>query len=572
MNTQSWSDSAVSQSAEPCSGKNKGRLGDRLIAAGIITEEQLSLALREHKRLDIFLGEALTGLGFLTQHVLSAYLAEETSAEVVDVKNIVVSPELISLLPYDLAKRHKVLPLHRENGRLTIAMSDTLNIIGLDSVELATGLSVDVVAASEQDILDSIEINYAQGASIEETMDQILNKGLDTVGEEAGDEAPMIRLVDQIIAIAINRGATDIHVEPDEKILRVRMRVDGFLQQAVLMPKPLQAGVTARLKIMSGMNVTEKRVPQDGRITFSLGLRQIDLRISSLPTNFGESIVIRILDKDSMRFNLEDLGMTAENREMFDPIIHMPHGIVLVTGPTGSGKTSTLYAALGMVNAKEKSVFTLEDPVEYQLSLIRQTQVRANVGMTFAKGLRSLLRQDPDIIMVGEIRDGETAELAVRAALTGHLVFSTLHTNDAIGAIPRLVDMGIEPYLISSALEAVMAQRLVRRICDHCKEEDKNPERILEGLNIDIPSDVPVKLWKGKGCESCSGTGYRGRQAIFEVLRVTEDFHEAITGSATIGELRKIAMERGMRTMFDDGIIKAFDGVTTIDEVVRVVK
>lgn len=547
-------------------------LGQRLLDMGLISQDQLNLALREQKRLGVYLGEALESLGFLTQDVISAVLAEETQAEVVDIKTMAIDPDVIQLVPYETAKNFQVIPISRDGDFLTIAMVDTLNVVAIDTVEQATNLMVDVVTAPEQDIMEAIERHYTRGGSIEQTMDQILSSDMNAIGEEAGEKPPMIRLVDQIIAQAVKNRATDVHFEPDEKIIRVRMRVDGVMRQEVLMPKPLQAGVTSRLKIMGHLNVTEKRVPQDGRISFMLGLRQIDLRISTMPTNFGENVVIRVLDKESVRLDLSNLGFSGADRQAIEQIIEKPYGILLVTGPTGSGKTSTLYAALGKINAIEKSVFTLEDPIEYGFPIIRQTQVRPEVGMDFATGLRSLLRQDPDVIMVGEIRDGETAELATRAALTGHLVLSTLHTNDAASAVPRLEDMGVEPYLIASTLMAVVGQRLVRRICESCREEVSNPGLLLDGLGVDIPEDMPLRLWRGAGCKECSGTGYKGRTGIYEVMRLDESFHDLIIKKIGSDELRAHARKRGMRTMLEDGVDKALRGITTVEEVVRVAK
>ncbi|MBI4667065.1 MAG: Flp pilus assembly complex ATPase component TadA [Nitrospinae bacterium] len=546
-------------------------LGQRLLEAGLVSEAQLNLALREQKRMGIYLGDALERLGFVTQEIIASVLAQETQAEVVNLKTSVIEPDVIKLVPYEMAKRYQLMPISKEGDTLILAMVDTLNVVAIDAVEEASGLKVDVVTAPEQDIMESIERHYAQGGSIETTMDQILNRAT-ALGEDAGEEAPMIRLVDQIVALAVKNRATDIHVEPDEKIVRIRMRVDGVMRQEVLMPKPLQAAVTARFKIMGGLNVTEKRLPQDGRITFQMGLRQIDLRLSTLPTNHGENIVIRVLDKENVRLILKSLGFSDHDEKTFTDAVNLPYGIILVTGPTGSGKTSTLYAGLGMVNSLEKSVFTLEDPIEYQLPIIRQTQVNADIGMTFASGLRALLRQDPDVIMVGEIRDQETAELAVRAALTGHLVLSTLHTNDAVGAIPRLVDMGVEPFLLAASLSCILGQRLVRKICPACKELVDNPERVIAGLDIKLPQGAPLELFRGAGCKECSGTGYRGRLGIYEVLRITEDFHDLIVNRAGINELKNLAQELGTKSMYDDGLSKALSGVTTVEEVVRVIK
>ncbi|GMT41854.1 MAG: hypothetical protein IEMM0002_0265 [bacterium] len=547
-------------------------LGQKLMESGLITEAQLDLALRDQKRKGIFLGDALEQLGFLTQDVISSTLAEETKADIVDVKEIAVDPEVIKLVPFELAKRFQLLPLSRNGTVLTVAMADTFDVVAVDALGQATGMNLEIVSAPKQDVMDAIDRLFAQTTSIEEIIEDFLRKGTGMLDEELGREVPMIRLVDNLISMAVKKGATDIHVEPDEKILRIRMRLDGILHQEVLMPKALQAALTARIKIMAHLDITEKRLPQDGRITFMLGTREVDLRISTLPSAYGENIVMRVLDKESLDLTLPSLGFSLHNRELFEDVLKRPHGIILVTGPTGSGKTTTLYTALKMVTTLEKSIFTLEDPIEYRFPIVRQTQIRPDIGMDFARGLRALLRQDPDIMMVGEIRDAETAELAIRAALTGHMVFSTLHTNSAAGAIPRLVDMGAEPYLISSALACVMAQRLVRRICSNCRVTVKNPEKLIDGLGVNIPSSVPLELYKGAGCAKCKGLGYKTRVAIIEIIRLDDRYRELIVNKADSSEIETLARGSGFRTMLEDGIDKALQGITTVEEVAKAAK
>ena len=440
---------------------NRPQLGTRLLQDGHLNPEQLDLAVRESKRQGRLLGQVLVSLGFLSEAILARYLAIGTQTDIIDLADKFVAPDILDLIPYPLANQHQVLPISKQADVLTIAMADPLNILAVDTIESFTGLNVKTHTAPTQELLEAIERHYAHSESIKQLLDELTLKGLSELGEESSGEAPIIRLCNQLITAAIQSRVTDIHVEPDEQYLRVRMRVDGVLAQEILIPKQLQAPISARIKIMANLNLTEKRIPQDGRIPFSLGARRIDLRVSTLPTNFGESIVLRVLDKGSVKLEFDSLGLTPQDQVRIQSLIKRPHGIILVTGPTGSGKTTTLYTALRNVNAKELSVFTLEDPIEYQMPLIRQTQVNPEIGMTFAAGLRALLRQDPDVILVGEIRDQETADLAMRAALTGHLVFSTLHTNDALGAIPRLIDMGVEPFLLASALTAVIGQRLV---------------------------------------------------------------------------------------------------------------
>ena len=548
-------------------------LGQRLIDEGFLTEEQLELALKEKQRAGGLLGEVLVRLNFITDDILTSYLAAETHTKVIDVRNIVIDEDLLELIPYEQAVKYKVLPIGLQGNQLTLAMADAFNIVAIDAMEKLTKRVVDVVSSPETDILESIEKHYSQGATIDETISRLMNSGIIPTEEEgASGESPMVRLVDQIIALGIKQRATDIHFEPEEKILRVRMRIDGILRPEVLLPSDLRPALTARIKLISNMNVTEKRKPQDGRVRFQFGNREVDLRVSVLPTNFGESIVIRILESADNRPSFTQLGLAPGIQTKVLDVLEQPYGMVLVTGPTGSGKTTTLYAGLGEVDSITRSVFTLEDPIEYSMPQIRQTPIRPEVGVTFASGLRSLLRQDPDVILVGEIRDQETAELAIRASLTGHLVLSTLHTNDAIGAIPRLIDMGIQPYLISSSLSVVIAQRLLRRICEDCKEPAPEASSILSNLKLAADIDITNTFYRGAGCNTCKSSGYRGRVAIYEVLILDEDFHEPITSGATTAELMKLVREKGFKTMFDDALLKASQGVTTIEEVLRVVK
>jgi len=546
------------------------QLGTTLLQDGWISAEQLDLALREAKRNGIMLGQSLVGLGFITENLLAHYLAEGTQTGMVDLSTTFVPPEILDLVPYDLAVQFQVLPIAKHGQVLNLAMADPLNIVAVDTIESRTGFNLHTQTAPAQELSEAIERHYAHSESIKQLLDELAARGFSDLGEDASQEAPMIRLCNQLITAGIQARVTDIHVEPDEQFLRVRMRIDGILAQELLIPKPLQAPITARLKLMANLNLTEKRTPQDGRITFPLGNRRIDLRVSSLPTNFGESIVLRILDKGALKLEFRALGLTGHDQSLVQSLIQRPHGIILVTGPTGSGKTTTLYTALRHVNAKEKSVFTLEDPIEYQMPMIRQTQVNPDIGMTFAAGLRALLRQDPDVILVGEIRDQETADLAMRAALTGHLVFSTLHTNDALGAIPRLIDMGVEPFLLASALTAVIGQRLVRCICPGCKAERNDSEKVLTKLQTDLPDDMPHRLWAGAGCRACNHTGYKGRAGIYEIIQITDQLHAPIVNGPDMAGIRAITHKQGMRTMFQDGLRKAFNGVTTIEEVLRV--
>ncbi len=546
------------------------QLGNQLLQDGWISAEQLDLALREAKRNDAMLGQTLINLGFITENLLAHYLAEGTQTGMVDLSTIFIPPEILNLVPYEIAAHFQVLPLSKRGPVLNLAMADPLNIVAVDTLESRTSLNINTQTAPAQELSEAIERHYAHSESIKQLLDELAAKGFADLGEDASQEAPMIRLCNQLITAGIQARVTDIHVEPDELYLRIRMRIDGVLAQELLIPKPLQAPLTARLKLMANLNLTEKRTPQDGRITFTLGNRRIDLRVSTLPTNFGESLVLRVLDKGALKLEFKSLGFTKPDQSRIESLIQRPHGLILVTGPTGSGKTTTLYTALRHVNAKEKSVFTLEDPIEYQMPMIRQTQVNPDIGMNFAAGLRALLRQDPDVILVGEIRDQETADLAMRAALTGHLVFSTLHTNDALGAIPRLIDMGIEPFLLASALTAVIGQRLVRCICAGCKSARKDSQEVLTELQIELPENCSPQLWMGTGCRACNNTGYKGRAGIYEIIQVSDQLHAPIVHGPDIAGIRAIIQKQGMPTMFQDGLQKALNGVTTVEEILRV--
>lgn len=550
----------------------KKTLGARLKAAGLINDAQLDLALREQKRSGKLLGEVLVDLGFVSAEVINRNVASEAQTRVVDVRLAEIDEQALKLVSYETAKRFKLIPMSISNGVLTAAIADAFNVVAIDYLERETGYTIDIVTAPEGHILEAVARHYARGRSIEDTIDQIMLEGNLPSEDDAAEESPLVRLVDQIIALGIKLGATDIHVEPDEKIVRIRMRIDGVLRQQVLIPKPIQPALTARIKLIANLNITEKRVPQDGRIRFVFGQNKVDLRVSTLPINCGESVVLRILDQKGVKLRLPDLGFSEGDTKNIDLLVDQPYGMILVTGPTGSGKTTSLYTALGMINCEDRSVFTLEDPIEYSLGSIRQTQVKPEVGMDFASGLRALLRQDPDVILIGEIRDLETAQLAARAALTGHLVLSTLHTNDAVGVIPRLVDMGVDRYMLPPALSAIVAQRLVRKICETCKEPIDNPDAFVEQLALSDRIPGKATLFKGVGCKECNHSGYQGRQVIYEILRIDERFHAPIIRGASGSEIKELAESTGMRSMFDDGIGKALAGSTTLEEVVRVVR
>jgi type IV pilus assembly protein PilB len=556
-------------------------LGDRLIAAGLITEGQLELALREQRRRGGAFGSILVDLGLVGGEQLSRFLAQEAQAELVSLNKLMIDQAVLDLVPLDVCRRLRALPVSRVNGSLTVAVSDPLDVLAMDTLAQMTGLHIEVVVATEQDILSFLDSLQAGSETIQESIDQIMaeesisarlaTKAEVDLAAASQDEAPVIRLVNQIITRAVNIGASDIHFEPEEKMMRIRVRLDGALYPDVLIPKTLQSPVSTRVKILADMDVAETRLPQDGRATVYVGRRQINLRISALPTAYGENLVVRILNSNAQLLSISGLGMAAETERLVRAAIDRPHGVVIVTGPTGSGKSTTLYAILREVSGSDVSTFTLEDPIEYRMPGIRQTQIREEIGLTFSAGLRTLLRQDPDIILVGETRDTETAQLMVRAALTGHLVFTSLHTNDAPGAIPRLVDMGVEPFLLPESLIGVLAQRLVRRLCEHCKEPVADPAALLQRLEVPLPQSVPP-MWRGRGCAACKNTGFRGRLGIFEWMQVGPAFHEPIVRRAGAQEFARLAREGGMKDMFADGLRRVFDGQTTVEEVLRVTR
>jgi len=560
-------------------------LGTRCVAAGILSDSQLELAVREQSRRGGRLDHILVELNLVSGERLSDFLAREAGSKFVELGKLAIDKAALESVPIDLARRFRVVPISRLNGTLTVAMADPLNVVAIDMLHQLTGLPIDVFTATERDILNFLDeiASPDDTTTIRESIDQIIQQEADearegpvpdtaATAEFSESDAPIIRLVSQIIARAVNIGASDIHFEPEEKLMRIRVRLDGLLHPDVLIPKSLQSAVTARLKILAEMDVAESRLPQDGRATVFVGRRQINLRVSSHPTSYGESVVIRILDPSSQILKLASLGMAPPVEHQLRNVLDAPHGVVIVTGPTGSGKTTTLYAALSEISTSEYSVFTLEDPIEFRLAGLRQTQIKEEIGLTFSNGLRALLRQDPDVILVGETRDTETAQLMVRAALTGHLVFTTLHTNDAAGAIPRLIDMGVEPYLLPESLIAVLAQRLVRRVCARCKAPVTDPERVFAELDVPLPPGQPINLWRGTGCDACQHDGFRGRQGLFELMRLNDTFHTPIVRRSGAPEYQRLAREAGMQTMFEDGVRHVLRGTTTLEELLRVTR
>jgi type IV pilus assembly protein PilB len=545
-------------------------LGERLIEAGLVTPDQLDLALREQSRTKERLGEILINLGFVTQELISSVLASEAGVTFVQLENYLIEPAALKHVSEATARRHKIIPILLEPPRLTIAMGNVFDVLAIDEVQRTTGLIVDVVSATESSVLQSIDRYYAGGISLEEIVQKSVRQvEAGRVSEaDLAAGAPIVRLVEQLFLTAVQGGATDIHFEPEERILRVRFRIDGKLRPGPSLPKALQPAVTARIKIVSGMNIAETRLPQDGKINFFVGKRKVDLRVSTLPTVFGENMVLRVLDRARLVVGLESLGFDEGNLARFRRAIESRNGILLVCGPTGSGKTTTLYSALSYINALDRSIITLEDPVEYELPIIRQCQINVKAGLTFASGLRAILRHDPDVILVGEMRDSETVELAIRSALTGHLVFSTLHTNDAAGAIPRLINMGQEPFLVASSIRAVIGQALLRTNCTHCKAPYTPPADTIERAGLPPGSDGGT-FFKGEGCGQCGGTGYRGRLGVFELMEVTPAITRLVMERANSQDLLAAARAEGMTTMREDAVAKARQGLTTLEEAVR---
>ncbi len=550
------------------------KLGEILIDAGIITAEKLDLALREQRQTGEKLGIILQRLGICSENEIGQVLASQAGVECVQLANLELDRSVIPLIDRAFAEQRSVLPLRRKGSTLQVAMANPLDIATIDELTRMTGSYIEVVHAATSEIADATVRLLGAGDSSSNEVPLLIETAQRALasGVKLGDaDSPFIRLVDGVIGMGVQMGATDIHIEPEEKILRCRYRVDGRLVQGAILPMDLLGIVITRIKIMAEMNISESRVPQDGRILFTAGKRNVDLRVSTFPTVHGEGIVCRILDKENLIVGMTKLGMPDRIREDFSNDITRPHGIILVTGPTGSGKTTTLYSALTFLNKPDTKIITLEDPVEYELPMINQAQINTAKGFTFAKGLRAILRQDPDILLVGEIRDVETAQLAIRAALTGHLVFSTLHTNSAVGAVPRLLDMGIEPFLLSATLLSIVAQRLVRTVCPECGAPvDAKPEE-MELLGLTEADLEGAELRVGKGCSLCRNSGYRGRMAVFEYLRINSTIRRMIAEGRDAADIEIAAREGGQQSLQNDAITKLKLGRTTFKEVQRVI-
>lgn len=543
------------------------RLGDLLVESGLITEEQLLVALDE-KLPDEKLGDTLLREGYITEQQLIEVLEFQLGIPHINISQYPINQDTVQLVPYEIAKRYQVMPIRTDDNQLFIAMADPMDYFAMEELRMATGYQIVPAIATKDALQQTIAKYYELQQSVDEAIgDMLPEEAVDEVGI-IDEDSPIVRLVNQIISNAVTQRASDIHFDPHEVEVKIRYRIDGILMTERTLPKHMQNIIIARLKIMANLNITESRIPQDGRIKLNVNFKPIDIRISTLPSIYGEKIVMRILDLGHALDSLDKLGFTEENASLFETMIKQPNGVVLITGPTGSGKSSTLYAALNNLNEEAVNIITIEDPVEYQLAGVNQVQVNEPVGMTFAAGLRSILRQDPDIVMIGEIRDAETAQIAIRASLTGHLVLSTLHTNSAVAALTRLIDMGVEPFLISSSLSGVIAQRLVRRVCRDCMESVEPTERELK-IFADI-NQVVDKIKHGRGCPSCNNTGYRGRIAIHEILQINEHIRELVMQSASANKIRQYVKKEGMLFLIDDGLQKVAEGLTTTEEVLRV--
>lgn len=546
---------------------------DLLLKQGLITQSQIEKALEEVKRTGLTLEQALQKLGFVIEEDIIKVRADSLGVPYMDLKDYIIDAELIKLIPESAAKKYKVVPLFKIGSVLTVAMVNPNDIVALDQVRNISKINdIDTVLTTEKGIQKILDTSYAAGNSITDIINSVEAKKLaveETMNiADVVEEAPIVKLVNILFTQALKDRASDIHVEPEEGASRVRNRIDGIMHEAYNFPKSLHRAITSRIKLLSGMDIAESRKPQDGRIRLKIENKNLDVRVSTFPTVHGENVVMRLLDKSAVVLGLKEMGFSDADLRLFEKLIHHSNGIILVTGPTGSGKTTTLYGALTTISTMEKNIITIEDTVEYELPLIRQTQVNPKAGITFANGLRAILRQDPDIIMVGEIRDKETADVAIQASLTGHLVIATLHTNDAPTALTRLIDMGIEPFLVASSVIGILAQRLVRVICDKCKEEYAPDDAVLRDLGVDLKT----KFYRGKGCPKCKQTGYVGRVGIFELLMVNEEIRKMIDEKASADQIREKAVKTGMKSLKDDGIEKIRAGLTTIEEVLRVTR
>jgi type IV pilus assembly protein PilB len=564
------------ETAEAGAVKRLKDLADVLLEEGLITEQQLEVAQVEQEQKGRSLGRVLIELGMVKETDLVAALARQVGLDFVDLGEHQIDPSAASLISDQVARRYRALPIGFDDSRLVVAMSDPSNVFALDDIRTITGLEVKPVVATAADIDSAIRKYGAFEQSAEDMATEAASQADDATDlaqvEAAIEDAPIVKLVNLLITQAVADRASDIHIEPAERDIRIRYRIDGVLHEVMRSPKNIQAGLISRLKVMAEINIAERRIPQDGRIGLVVGGKAIDLRLATLPTVFGEKIVIRILDKTSVLLKLEDLGFADESYKQYEGGFRKPYGTVLVTGPTGSGKSTTLYATLNIINSVDKNIITVEDPVEYRLPGVNQMQVNSKAGLTFSSALRSILRADPDVVLIGEVRDRETALIAMEAALTGHLVLSTLHTNDAPSAITRLIEMEVEPYLVASSLDCVVAQRLARRLCEHCKEAYKPSKEELEQARFreDVRKEIK-ELFRPVGCTRCGRTGFRGRMGLYEVMTVTEEIERLTAEGKSSDDIRRVAIEQGMITLREDGLERTRQGMTSVEEIFRVV-
>jgi type IV pilus assembly protein PilB len=569
------------------------QIGEILIKENLITAEQLDIALKHQRESGGRLGSILISLGYVEDDDITSILSKKYGVPSINLSFFEIDPSIIKLIPIDVAQKHMVVPLSRVGSTLTVACVDPTNVFAMDDIKFMTGFNVEPVVASEASLSEALEKYYGTMHAIElkKVYEQIAHPDKDSVEldleasgldendvsidqlQRSSEEAPIIKLVNLILSDSLKKGASDIHIEPYEKDFRVRFRIDGILYNMMNPPLRLRDAMTSRIKIMAKMDISEKRLPQDGRIkirtSFDGKKKEIDYRVSTLPTLFGEKIVLRILDRDNLPLDMTKLGFEESSLKKIESAILKPYGMVLVTGPTGSGKTSTLYSALNRLNTPETNIMTAEDPVEYNFRGINQIQIKEQIGLTFAAALRSFLRQDPNIILVGEIRDFETTEIAIKAALTGHLVLSSVHTNDAPSTISRLLNMGIEPFLVATSVHLICAQRLIRKICKDCKTEIKTPLQALVNAGFSQEEAKSIKTYKGDGCKTCNGSGYKGRIGMYEVMEISEDIQELILVGASAREIRRKAVEEGMLTLRQSGLTKIKASATTLDEVLR---
>ncbi len=564
------------------------KIGELLLKAQLITSDQLEKVLEDQQQTGGRVGQHLVKNGFVSEEDILDCLSQQYGVPSINLRHFDIDDSIIRLIPADVARKYEFIPVSKTGATLTVAMGDPTNVFAMDDITFITGYRVEPVVASEGALREAIDKYFGTTHAIElkkvmddlstvdETSLEVLEdeEEIDAADLEASaDEAPVVRLVNLILTDALKRGASDIHIEPYEKSFRVRFRIDGILYEIMNPPLKLKDAISSRIKILAKLDIAEKRLPQDGRIKIKMKYqgkpKELDYRVSTLPTLHGEKIVMRLLDKENLMLDMTKLGFEKQSLKWFEEAIFSPYGMVLVTGPTGSGKTNSLYSAISRINTSETNIMTAEDPVEFQLSGINQVQMKESIGLNFAAALRSFLRQDPNIVLVGEIRDFETAEIAIKAALTGHLVLSTLHTNDAPSTINRLMNMGIEPFLVATSVNLIVAQRLIRRICSKCKEVEDVPIQALLNAGFSETEAPNIQLYKGRGCENCNQRGYKGRVGLFEVMKVSEDIRELILSGASAVELRRKAIEEGMINLRQSGLQKIRDGVTTIEEVVR---